>query len=403
MAASLRPLALSLLLSTAASGGDWPHYRGPAHNGSTPESVAPFSASGPKELWRVQVGIGLSSVTVAGGRAYTAGYDDNSEKLLCLDAATGKTIWTHSWRAKRGNFLFEGGPRATPTVDGGRIYMVGADGHVACVDAASGKPLWEKELMRDFGGRRMDWGFSGSPTVDGRNVIIDAGGTGASTVALNKETGALVWKSGDDEPGYASPIVAELGGRRTAVLLKAGALVGYDAGRGGELWRFDWQTSYKANAATPLVIGDTVLISSGYNHGAAAVRVTRGGADQAWFTKSLKAHFNTPVHRGGFAYGFDGDVGRKSAFVCVDAASGEEKWRAREVKSGSVILAADRLVVLTEAGELILAEASPKAFAEVARAKTLPARCWVQPTLAQGRLFCRNNNGELVAFSAGGK
>jgi outer membrane protein assembly factor BamB len=398
-----RLLAFSMLFPLTAVAGDWAQYRGPLQNGSSAEKITSFPVGGPRELWRIQLGTGLSSVTAVGGRAYSAGFKDGKEVLYCLDAATGRIVWTHSWPAKLGDYLFEGGPRATPTVDGGRVYMLGADGHVACVDAATGKPVWEKDLVREFGGRRADWGFSGSPTIDGRNVILDSGGKGASTVALNKETGALVWKSGDDETGYGSAVVAEIGGKRTALLLKAGALVGYDAIRGGELWRFDWETSYKVNAATPLVAGDRIVISSGYGHGAASVRISGGKPGQAWFTKSLKAHFNSPVQSGGHIYGIDGEVAKKSALVCLDLATGDEKWRAKEVKNGSLILAGDRLIALTETGELILAEASPSAYKELGRKKVLGGRCWVQPALAHGRIYCRNNTGELVALDLGSK
>jgi len=391
-------------ISVSANAGDWPHYRGPAMNGSTAERVAPFPGAGPRELWRVQLGTGLSSVTAAGDRAYTAGYKDKQEVLYGLSAAAGKVMWTHSWPAKLGDFLFEGGPRATPTVDGDRVYMLGADGHVVCVAAATGKPIWQRNLVSEFGGRRPEWGFSGSPTIDGKNVILDSGGKGASTVVLNKLTGELVWKSGDDEPGYGSAVVAEFGGKRTVLVLKADALVGSDAARGNELWRFDWRTSYKVNAATPLVVGDKVVISSAYNHGAAAVRVSGGQASQAWFSKGLKAHFNSPVHFAGQLYGFDGEAGkRRSALVCLDLASGDEKWRTTDFKSGSLVLAGDRLIILSEEGELILAEPSPQGFKAISKAKVLTGRCWVQPTLANGRIFCRNNTGELVALGAGGK
>jgi outer membrane protein assembly factor BamB len=366
------------------------------------EKIAAFSADGPRELWRIQLGRGLSSVTVANGRVYSAGYKNGKEVLYCLNEQTGGIVWKHSWEAMLGNFLFEGGPRATPTVDGGRVYMLGADGHLACVDAASGTPVWEKNLVRDFGGKRMEWGFSGSPTIDGGNVILDSGGKDASTIALSRETGALVWKSGDDEAGYGSAVVAELAGRRTAILLKAGALVGYDAVRGGELWRFEWKTAYKVNAATPLVVGERVIISSAYNHGAAAVRIAGGKAVQAWFTKALGAHFNSPVHLGGHVYGIDGEVGKKrSALVCLNEASGDEVWRARDVNNGSVVLVGDKLIALTETGELILAEASQKGYKELGRKKVLADRCWVQPTVAHGKIYCRNNVGELVALDCG--
>ena len=399
----VRLFALSALLSTAAAGADWLHYRGPAQNGSSSEKIAAFPVGGPRELWRVQLGIGLSSVTVAEGRVYSAGHKDGREVLHCLNAATGRTVWTHSWPAKLGAYFFEGGPRATPTIDGGRVFMLGADGHAACADAATGKPVWEKELVRDFGGSRPDWGFSGSPTIDGKNVILDCGGKGASTVALNKETGALVWKSGDDEAGYGSPVVAQLGGTRRILVLKADALVALNAADGREAARFEWKTSYNVNAATPLVIGKRVIVSSGYNHGAAAFDFSGGKHSGAWFTKNLHAHFNSPVHSGGHVFGMDGEIGKpRSALVCLDVATGDEKWRTREVNNGSLIVAGDKLLALTEAGDLVLADASPKGYKELGRKKVLSNRCWVQPTLANGKVYCRNNTGELVALDLGG-
>ena len=398
-----RILALTALFSATATAADWPHYRGPAQNGSSSEKVPAFQFGGPRELWRIQLGTGLSSVTVAGARAYSAGYKEGREVLYCLDTANGRIVWTHSWTAKLGDYLFEGGPRATPTIDGERIYMLGADGHVACVAAANGKPVWEKNLVSDFSGKRPDWGFSGSPTIDGKNVILDSGGKGASTVALNKDTGALVWKSGDDQAGYGSPIVATLGGTRLILVLKAAALVAYDAADGSEAWRFDWQTNYKVNAATPLVVGSRVVVTSAYGHGAAAIDFGDGKPSQVWFTKMLRAHFNTPVHSGGFIFGLDGEAGRKSALVCLDLASGEEKWRAKDVKNGSLVLAGGQLLILSETGDLILAEASPSAYKELGRKKVLSGRCWVQPAIANGKIFCRNNTGELIALAIGGK
>jgi len=397
-------LAATMFFSAAAPGADWPHYRGPAQDGSTAEGIAAFPAGGPRELWRVQLGTGLSSVTVADGRAFSAGYQDKKEVLHCLNASTGKTLWTHAWPAKLGDYLFEGGPRATPTVDGERVYMLGADGHVVCVAAASGKPVWEKNLVTEFGGRRPEWGFSGSPTIDGKNVILDSGGKGASTVALNKLTGDLAWKTGDDEAGYGSAVIATLGGARRVLVLKADALVAYDSATGRETGRAEWRTSYKVNAATPLVVGNRAVITAAYNHGAAAVNLSSSALSQAWFSKSLHAHFNSPVHRGGFVFGLDGEAGkRRSSLVCLDLATGDEKWRAKEVNHGSLILAGDKLVILTEGGDLVLAAASGAGYKEFGRKKVLTGRCWVQPTFANGKVYCRNNTGELVALQLGGK
>jgi outer membrane protein assembly factor BamB len=400
----MKALALALLFAGSAAAVDWPHYRGPAQDGSTTEPVAVFPAGGPKELWRAQLGTGLSSVVVQGGRVLSAGYKNGKEVLYCLDAKTGKILWTHSWPAKIGDYLFEGGPRATPTVDGNHVYMLGADGHVVCVDGSSGKPVWQRDLVKDFGGKRMDWGFCGSPTVDRDNVLLDSGGSGASTIALSKNDGKLVWKGGDDEPGYGSVYVADVDGKKTAVVFKASALVGHDAADGKVLWSFPWETAWKVNAITPLLAGDLLVISSAYNHGAAGVRVKDRKAEQVWFTKKLKAQFNSPVHKDGYLYGIDGEVSKRSALVCLEAATGEEKWRSMDVKNGSLILAGDgKLVVLSEVGDLVLADATPTGYRELSRAKVLRDRCWVQPVLANGTIFCRNNSGELVALSTAGK
>ena len=395
--------AFVLALCLPVSAGDWPSYRGPHLDGSTEEKLSAFPKEGARELWRVQVGTGVSSITVAAGRVFTAGYREGKEVLSCLDAEKGTPLWTHGWPAKIGNYLFDGGPRSTPTVDGDYVYMVGADGQVACVEASSGKPVWEKNLVADFGGKRMDWGYAGSATIDGDHLLLDNGGPGASTIALDKKTGALVWKAGDDEAGYSTVFVAAVDGKKTALSFKSGALVGHDAATGAVLWRHEWETAWKINAMTPLLIGDLIVVSSAYNHGAAALRVKAGKVEQVWFSKKLQSQFNSPVVRDGNIYAIDGEVGKRSALVCLDGATGDEKWRAKEVKNGSLILAGDQLLVLTEEGELIVAVASPKGYEEKSRQKVLKGRCWVQPVLAGGKIFCRNNDGELVALDAAGK
>lgn len=328
--------------------------------------------------------------------------DIGTERKCCI-------AWTRrpagrsglSWPAQLGDNLFEGGPRGTPTVDGNRVYMLGADGRVVCADVPTGRIVWQRDLVKDFGGRRMDWGFCSSPTIDGNNVLLDAGGRGASTVALSKVDGSVVWKGGDDEPGYGSVHVAQVDGKKTPVVFKAGALVGHDVANGKVLWSFPWETAYKVNAITPLLAGDILVITSAYNHGAAGVRVRSGKPEQVWFTKKLKSQFNSPVHKDGFLYGIDGEVGKRSALVCMDARTGDEKWRAGEVKNGSLILAGDgKLLILSEVGDLILSEANPRGYRELGRAKVLRDRCWVQPVLANGTIYCRNNSGELVALAA---
>ena len=381
---------------------DWLHYRGPAMNGVSTEKGwnAQFPATGPKQLWKVELGIGTASVTVAGDRVYSMGNQNGNDVIQCLDAKTGAKVWRHQYPLDLDPNMFEGGPRSTPTLDGGRVFTVSHQGDIWCLDAATGKKVWYKHFQGDFGGRRPQWGFAGSATVDGNAVLFDVGGKGASTVALDKATGNLLWKSGDDEAGYASPVVATIGGKKTIVVLKAGHLVGLDASGGKELWRSEWKTDYDVNAATPIVLGDRILISSGYNHGAALIGISGGKTRELWKNKSLRSHFNSPVVVGDSIYGVDGNAGGGN-LVCLDLASGAVKWTEKSTKGGSLISADGKLIVLTEKGELVMADATPAGFHAISRAPVTSGRCWVQPVLSGSRLFLKNNAGALAAFDLG--
>ena len=378
---------------------DWLHYRGPALNGVSPEKdwSAEFPADGPKSLWKAELGTGTASVTVLGERVFSMGNLNGNDVVQCLDAKTGAKVWRHQYPLELDPNMFEGGPRSTPTLDGGRVYTVSHQGDLWCLDAASGNKIWYKHFRKDFGGRRPQWGYAGSPTVDGNTVLLNVGGKGASTVALDKATGNVVWKGGDDEAGYASPVVATVGGKKTVVVLKAAHLVGLDAAGGKELWRSEWKTEYDVNAATPLVLGDRILISSGYNHGAALIAISGGKAREVWKNKSLRAHFNSPVVVQDAIYGIDGNSGGGN-LVCLDLASGMVKWIEKSAKGGSLISASGKLIVLTEKGELITADASPESFRAISRAPLMSGRCWVQPVLSGGRLFLKNNAGTLACF-----
>lgn len=320
------------------------------------------------------------------------------DTVFCLDAKSGKVIWRHEYPQELDKRMFEGGTATTPTVDGERVYTVSHQGDLFCLDAASGRQVWFKHFQKDFGGRRPQWGFAGSPTIEGNLVLLDVGGEGASTVALDKTTGNLVWKSGNDEPGYASVSVANVGGKRTAIVFKATHLVGLDVKDGRELWRTPWKTSYDVNAATPLVVGDRIFISSGYGSGCALISINGGKASEVWRNKNLKAHVNTAAVWEGHVYGPDDQTGG-GKLACVDLNNGSLKWSEKSVPGGAVIIASGKLIALSERGELVIAEASPAGFQPLSRAQVLGGRCWVQPTLADGRLFVKNNQGELVCLS----
>lgn len=395
---------LAILVAAPAASGDWLSYRGPTQNGvSTEKGLATeFPADGPKVLWKAKVGTGTSSITVSGGRAFTMGNTGGADRVVCFDAKSGREIWKREYPLDLDKRMFEGGTAGTPTLDGNRVYTISHQGDFFCLDAASGQPIWYQHFQKDFGGRRPQWGFAGSATIEGNLVIVDVGGKGASTVALDKTNGKVAWKSGDDEAGYATPVVATLGGRRTVVMFKAAHLVGLDAKDGRELWRTAWKTDYGVNAATPIIVGDRIFVSSGYGFGCALFEIGPRGAVEKWRNRNLKAHINSPVYAQGFLYGIDDQAGPGAPLVCVDFANGQAKWSERGI-GGALVEVDGRLVILSELGELIIAEASPGGFRALSRAQVLSKRCWVQPTFSDGLIFCRNNTGSLVCLDASAK
>ena len=391
-------LAALGLSSKCVVRADWPHYRGPTQNGVAAEPLPARLAGAPKVLWKTNVGTGISAVTVSGDRAFTMGNPTGSKDVVvCLDVKTGKPIWKHEFPLDLDPNLFEGGPRATPTVDNGLVYTVSHQGDLFALDAATGKKVWYRHFQRDFGGQRPSWGFSGSPLIDGNFLLLDVGGAGGSTVAVNKASGEIVWKSGSDKAGYASPVVAKIAGTRTAVLFKGEALVGLDVSNGRELWRTPWRTEYDVNAATPLVDGDSILISSGYGTGAGVYEVAGGRVTQRWRHQRLRAHFNAPIAHAGHFFGIDGNSGGGN-LVCLEAATGALKWIEKSVKGGSLILAGDKLICFTEKGELVICDAASAGFRPILRHQILGKRCWVQPTLSGGRLLVKNNAGDVACL-----
>ena len=399
----LSALLTALCISIVAANANWLHYRGPTQNGIVAEKLPLALPSAPKVLWKARTGTSTAGVTVSGDRAFTMGnYDKSSDVIVCLDVKTGKEVWKHEFPLALDPNSFEGGPRSTPTVDGSVVFSMSHQGDIWALNAATGKPVWYKHTQKDFGGKRPGWGYACSPLVEGNLLLIDAGGDGSSTLALNKTNGEVVWKSGSDSAGYASPVVADIGGHRTVVMFKANALVGLDVKDGKELWRTPWKTSYDVNAATPVIAGNSVLISSGYGTGAALFEIGGGGASQKWRNKSLRAHFNSPVVYQGAIYGIDGNTGGGN-LVCLDLASGAVKWSEKSVQGGSLILAGDKLVCLSEKGELVIADAAPGGFHASLRAPVMEKRCWVQPTLSGGRLFVKNNEGDLACLDLGAK
>ncbi len=381
-----------------AGAADWAQWRGPTRDGISTETgwSHAWGASGPKVLWKAAVGIGCSSFTAAGERVYTIGNTKNKDTVFCFDAATGKVQWEYTYDQPLDPNMFEGGPGCSPALDGSRVYTVARHGLLLCLE--EGRVVWSKHLVKDLGGKQPTWGYASSPLVLGEKLLLDVGGKGIATVALNKVTGAVIWQAGDDPVAYSSPIVIGSGDNPAVAFFNARALVVRTANDGRELWRFPWKTQYDVNAATPIPVGDAVFISSGYGHGGALVRPSGATADAVWESKSMRNQINSSVLWQGHLYGFD-----ESSLNCLEAATGAVKWKRGGLGKGSLILADGKLVIMSEKGQLVIARPTPEKYDSLAEAQVLSKnRCWVVPTLAHGRIFVRNNEGDAVALDVRG-
>ncbi|MFC1805668.1 PQQ-binding-like beta-propeller repeat protein [Planctomycetota bacterium] len=364
--------------------------------------TAQWPASGPKIAWRQKVGVGVSSFVVVGNRVITMGaHKEKGEDVVwCLDADSGRVLWQFTYPCEFDARQFEGGPASTPTIAGSFVYTLGYLGHVHCLDLRDGRVVWRKHLVDDFGGRYSSWKYAGSPPVTGDLVILDTGAEGNSTVALDKTSGRKVWGIGDDLAGYATPIPFDHAGRRGVLVFKARAMVAHDLATGRELWRIVWKTYHDANASTPTVLGDKLFISSGYGGRSARgalFELRQGPPRQIWLNQDLETKMNSAVVYEGYVY----CVSEKSRgqLMCFDLRDGAIVWAERSfARYGTLMIADGKLIILDEQGELVIADAAPSGYRELARAKLFSSRCWVMPVLASGRIYAKNNKGEMVCL-----
>lgn len=401
--------ALTVALLASASAEDWPFFRGPDHNGVSRETAwsHQWSAGGPRVAWRAKVGTGVSSVVVSGDRVVTMGSRRESDEdvVWCLDADSGRVLWRFEYPCKFDARQFEGGVASTPTIDGSLVYALAFDGQLHCLRLEDGGVVWRKHLVEDFGGRYSNWKYAGSPLVVGDLLILDTGAAGNSTVALERGTGRKVWGSGDDLAGYSTPIPFEQGGRPGVLVFKARAMVAQDLAAGRELWRIGWKTSYDCNASTPTAFGDKVFISTGYGGRSARgalFQLGDGEPRQIWLNQDIETKMNSAVIYGDHGYCVSEVKGGR--LMCFGLRDGAAAWSEESFAPyGTLMIAGGRMVILDEHGELVIVEATPAGYRELARAKVLDERCWVMPVLANGRIYARSNLGQLVSFDVRGK
>jgi outer membrane protein assembly factor BamB len=388
---------VALFLASPAGGDDWPCWRGPARNGISAETRwAPWGADGPRIAWKAKVGVGFSSFVVSGRCVITVGYADDADTVVCLDADSGDTLWKHTYPSELGDKFFEGGTTGTPTVDGQRVYTLSRWGDVFCLDVASGKVVWSKNIQKEHGIRVPGWGFAGAPLVYENVLLLNAGDAG---LGLDKATGKLLWQSANKDSGYSTPLPARFGTDTVAILGSAQSYVAVNPMTGKEAWRIRWVTQYGVNAADAIVDGDRIFLSTGYGKGAALYKVApHQEPKELWKSKVLRTQMNPAVLLAGHLYGADGDTTSRASLKCVELDSGAEKWSHSGFGTGTVIAADGKLVALSAGGELSIAPATPEGFKPVAQAQVLGGKCWSAPVLANGRIYCRNWNGQIVCI-----
>jgi len=329
----------------------WPQWRGPHRDGISRETrwLKDWRRKKPQVLWRREVGIGYSSVSVAGGRLYTMGHREGKEWVWCLDALTGKPLWNDSYPGKLVDNLHKGGPASTPTLDEKRLYTLGREGQLRCYRAADGKLLWSHLLQKLLKVKLPEWGFSCSPLVVG-DAVVDA-------------------------------------------------LVVLRAQDGKEVARYPWETPYVTSSTTPIVFQDHIFISTGYGRGCALLKLENDQLRRVYAHNKMANHMNTCVLWQGHLYGIHGNshARRQCRLVCMEWATGRVRWQQRGFGCGAWMLADGMLIILADDGRLCLVEATPEEFRSRGEVQVLDETCWTVPVLAAGIIYCRNDLGTLVA------
>ena len=402
---------LLLLAAGIAVAADWPQWRGPRRDAVSQETglLQEWPQAGPKLLWQLKdLGDGYATPAVAGARIYlqsNRGLDN--EFVQAFAVQDGKPLWT-ARLGKVGNPDMQPSypkARSTPTVDGERLYALGSDGDLVCLEAASGKTNWRKSLRADFGGKPGKWAYAESPLVDGDVLVATPGGKDATIVALDKRTGAVIWKSavpGGDVAAYASAIAIEAAGRKQYVQFLDQGVVGVDAKTGQFLWRYDATSKGPANIATPVAHDGYVYSTNSRRFGAALVQLHATGdgvsAEQVYFERDLPNTLGGQVLLGKYIYGTNA-----KGPACAEFASGKLQWQNEGIGPGSVMYADRRLYFHGENGEVALVEATHEAYREKGRFTLLeqPKRAtagggtrdehaWAYPVVANGRLYVRD-------------
>ena len=395
-------LFISLFVATQLTAADWPQYRGARIDGSSPEKIlTTWPAEGPRVVWKATLGPSFGSFAVSDGKALCfiqrSVEQTNREVAIALDIASGKEIWAVALGKATYDKQGGDGPRSTPTVDGKRVYFLGAYQVLTCLDADTGKQLWRHDIVAEFGGKIIKWNNAASPMLEGDLIYVNGGGAGQAFLAFDKADGKVVWKSEDDAPTHSSPVPATIHGVRQIVFLTQKGLVSVEPKTGKVLWRHSYRFE-TSTASSPIVSGDIVYCSAAYNVGAGACKITKTGdtftATELWRKPGeLQNHWTSPVCKDGYIYGLYGRGQQSGApLKCIEIATGKEMWsRDGFGGGGATILVDGNVLVQCDRGPLVLVAAKPEAYQELARAQIYGNKCWTMPVVSDGKIYARND------------
>ncbi|MBI1371834.1 MAG: PQQ-binding-like beta-propeller repeat protein [Phycisphaera sp.] len=391
---------------TAATAA-WSQFLGPHRNGTSDETglLNRWPADGPKEVWRVVGGVGMSGMVISRGQLVTMVQDEDKQYVIALDALTGQQRWRTGVAPAYHNSMGDG-PRGTPAIVDDHVFAYSGEGVLTALKFATGEVVWRHDTVKELGGKAADYGMACSPLVVGKLVIVTPGAPDATVAAYDRVTGELTWKSGTGSAGYSSPALLNVGGREQVVAFTGHGVMGLDPQTGTSLWRYPYKTNYDCNIATPIAIGDRVFISAGEDHGCVLLSLTPAGdtfdATEVWQsqgkTSVMRNGWPTSILSEGRLYGLD-NVGASTALThlnCVDAATGKLLWQQKRFGNGNLIAADGKLILTTMKGELVLARMSPDGYDEIGRA-TVVGKTRQAAALSSGRVYLRDDR-EIVCI-----
>lgn len=398
----------------AASGVEWSQYRGANHDGISPDRIRTDLASAPL-LWRVPCPKGLSSFAVGGGKVFTQVLRDAGaglrEYCVALDGQTGQELWA----AEVGSGHYDSGvgsddgPRSTPAVAGGRVYILSSFLDLHCLDAATGTNIWTKNLRSTYQASVIAWQSAASPLVDDDLLFLNANTGAQSLFAFRAADGTVAWRSQSEKMTHSTPVAVTLDGVRQVIFSTQSGLVSLHRANGALLWKAPYPFAYTTSlAASPVVYSNIVFISANYSMGSFATRITSAQglftSTPLWTNTNYKAHWMTPVCRNGFLYGMFGSA-RLSPLKCIDILTGKEKWSVNGFGRGGTVAAGEHLVSLSETGDLVVFQPNPQAYTEVSRWTAFPGydpdrnKCWNVPAVSDGRIYARST-AEAIGIDA---